>query len=451
MGFKIENQRFALILSREESGWESCQVIVPNLYELYRQSFPHAELEIFNYQEEMGHYEYFCMLKRLLLFSPDKIIICDHKPHPKKLIRDLTFELGEKMPPLYCHLFGDFSLYTVQWLELETYLQQSKIRFIAASDRQENFVKQFIDHGDKFVSYLPFPVDDKRYRFSSKHRKEARRKLQWGDSDEKRFLYTGRLSQQKNIIPLMESFKSFLTLSGSGAHLYIAGGFDDLGYPFFGQYPPRELYYYQCQEYLEKNFKGSLEGRVHFVGRLSGEELCDYYQACDVFVSMSLHNDEDFGMSPAEALCCGMPLILSDWGGYPSFCLPGTPCDLVDVFLENAFFDFNSTKLVKLLMKHREYNMNNKERSKLSLAGRKRFSIRCNVKRLLDIHNKPLEKFSHWNQKFRAFADCFEKNSSNPFGTVDTSVSAEDLPAGEIKLLSRKIYRECYREYVAGP
>ena len=35
--------------------------------------------------------------------------------------------------------------------------------------------------------------------------------------------------------------------------------------------------------------------------------------ASDVFMTLSLHQNENFGYAPVEAMACGTPVIVSDW------------------------------------------------------------------------------------------------------------------------------------------
>ena len=436
-----------MIFSSEESHWRSCQVITPNLFKLYEKSFPEVELRAFNYYDQITNYEYFCMIERLIQYLPDKIIICDHRPHPKRIIKDLVKKLGKEIPPVYCHLFGDFSLYAEDWLNLETYLQNIKIKFIAASPRQASFVGQFIHEREKFISCLPFSVNEAEYQFSPEHRKKVQDQYQL-NGEGKNFLYTGRFSAQKNIIFLIKSFEQFLKISGSDAHLYLAGTFDDMAYPFFGIYYPQGFTQYQFEQELE-SYDDLTRSRIHFLGNLASDELYDYYQACDVFVSLSLHNDEDYGMSPAEALCCGMPLILSNWGGYASFCLPDTPTDLVQVKVVDSFYQIDYSNFIKLLVAYDQKTITDEVRVKLSLEGKERFGMESNVERLLKIHSEPIGIFSHWNKKFQQFSNCFIKNAQNPFGIQSLEMTENFFGMGD-KIQSKKIYRDCYNEYIAN-
>lgn len=53
--------------------------------------------------------------------------------------------------------------------------------------------------------------------------------------------------------------------------------------------------------------------QVHFVGRRDRDELKDYYQAADVFVTTPWY--EPFGITPLEAMACGTPVIGAAVGG----------------------------------------------------------------------------------------------------------------------------------------
>ncbi|MBE3555774.1 MAG: glycosyltransferase [Firmicutes bacterium] len=56
-----------------------------------------------------------------------------------------------------------------------------------------------------------------------------------------------------------------------------------------------------------------IEASVHFVGTLQGEALRDLYAAADFFVTASL--TETQGLSAAEALTCGLPVVAVDAPG----------------------------------------------------------------------------------------------------------------------------------------
>jgi glycosyltransferase involved in cell wall biosynthesis len=127
------------------------------------------------------------------------------------------------------------------------------------------------------------------------------------------FTYTGRLSMQKNVIELASMMNELRKTFQYNFKLLIAGPFDDLGIPYIGQYSQEGAY---CTRWLKQIPKYDF---VHYLGNLNATELNQLYSASDCFISLSTHNDEDFGMSPCEAGATGLPLILTNWGGYSSF------------------------------------------------------------------------------------------------------------------------------------
>ena len=55
---------------------------------------------------------------------PDRLIFLDHMPHPGALIKALEGLYGRKpLPPMYVHVYGDFTLYSRAWLEIQELLQ----------------------------------------------------------------------------------------------------------------------------------------------------------------------------------------------------------------------------------------------------------------------------------------------------------------------------------------
>jgi glycosyltransferase involved in cell wall biosynthesis len=57
------------------------------------------------------------------------------------------------------------------------------------------------------------------------------------------------------------------------------------------------------------------EDQVRMLGVLRGEELVDFYAACDVLVLPSVNLTETFGLVQVEAMLCGTPVIASDLPG----------------------------------------------------------------------------------------------------------------------------------------
>ena len=67
-----------------------------------------------------------------------------------------------------------------------------------------------------------------------------------------------------------------------------------------------------------------IDGRVRFVGRVSEEELPDWYRAADLFVLPTVAY-EGFGMVTVEALASGVPVVGTPAGATPELLEPLDP------------------------------------------------------------------------------------------------------------------------------
>jgi glycosyltransferase involved in cell wall biosynthesis len=100
----------------------------------------------------------------------------------------------------------------------------------------------------------------------------------------------------KGIVYLLRALA--LLPASTSAHLYIVGG------PSSGQrVAPDEI------------MRLDIADRVTIVGRVSDEELAQWYRRAQVLVSPSLY--EGFGLPAAEAMASGTPVIASDAGALP--------------------------------------------------------------------------------------------------------------------------------------
>ncbi len=139
------------------------------------------------------------------------------------------------------HVFGDYVRKSSLYLIHNDLLNGRNLTFITASRAYKHLVDKSISNG--YSEIIPFPVDSKKFYHSSKLRSEFRKQHQI-EERQKVLMYSGRISPQKNIHLLLESF-SQLKKSNDNLVLFIIGSIDDFEMPTFAEknYSPGEYYY----------------------------------------------------------------------------------------------------------------------------------------------------------------------------------------------------------------
>jgi phosphatidylinositol alpha-mannosyltransferase len=110
-------------------------------------------------------------------------------------------------------------------------------------------------------------------------------------------LFVGRLEKRKGLTHLLDAFVR-VKHEMPEARLIIVGAYDDLEkIPFV----------------LQSHYLGLSD--VHFVGRVTDDELARYYGTADVFCAPST-GMESFGIVLLEAMASGVSMVASDIDGY---------------------------------------------------------------------------------------------------------------------------------------
>jgi glycosyltransferase involved in cell wall biosynthesis/O-antigen/teichoic acid export membrane protein len=126
-------------------------------------------------------------------------------------------------------------------------------------------------------------------------------------------IYTGRLSRAKGLRMLLEVW-SDIAREHADAHLVLVGSGDRS--------------YDGCEQELRDYVRAAqLDARVTFTGHV--ENVREYLQACDLFVSCS--ESEGFGLSLVEAMAAGVPCISTSVGVAPEIIRDGQDGWLVPV------------------------------------------------------------------------------------------------------------------------
>jgi glycosyltransferase involved in cell wall biosynthesis len=321
----------ALVDSTQPSHWGSCKSIVPNLSQAYSLNRG-GRMKVFRHSWRIDRQGADRLTKEIFAFQPTHLsFIYDRQPN-LEFFKALQRRYGKNpWPTLLFHVFGGFTICSAKWREVEKFLVGKRILFICASPRQKALISSFVKGGNSRTTVCPFPISADEYVYEAGLRNRIRRHL-GVRQDETVILYTGRLSIQKNVLRLVWSVAQAFQLKKKPFKLILAGNFDGFGTPIFGPHPRRDL----CRRsYLAllKQMPPEIRKSIFHVGQKNKEELRGLYHATDIFASLSTHHDEDYGMSPLEALVCGTPALLSDWGGFEGFSIDRKSVQFVPVHL----------------------------------------------------------------------------------------------------------------------
>ncbi len=145
--------------------------------------------------------------------------------------------------------------------------------------------------------------------FILKDKSAAKQSLHW-DTNQFHVLFVGRIFEKKGINELLQAAE--LLKSNNQVTIHIAGT---------GPLEDKVKIAAQSNE------------RLDFIGKIVNTILPQYFQATDVFIIPSTH-EEGAGRVIMEALSCGTPVIGSNRGGIPEI-LDRSVGELVDITPEN--------------------------------------------------------------------------------------------------------------------
>ena len=117
---------------------------------------------------------------------------------------------------------------------------------------------------------------------------------QFPEMRDRRFmLFLGRIHRKKGCDLLINSFLKYAA-SDPSLHLMMAG-------------PDQQGWSAELQQLVAD---ANLTGRVHWPGMLNGDVKWGAFYAAEVFILPS--HQKNFGIAVTEAMCCGLPVLLSD-------------------------------------------------------------------------------------------------------------------------------------------
>ncbi len=135
--------------------------------------------------------------------------------------------------------------------------------------------------------------------FQPLDRDQAREQVRSRHGVDSRFiLFVSTIEPRKNVPTLIRAMWQLQECYKEDVHLVLAGGrgwlFEDA---------------FAIVEQL------NMDSRVHFVGRVSSEDLLYLYNAAEMLAHPAFY--EGFGLPPLEAMACGLPVVVSNVASLP--------------------------------------------------------------------------------------------------------------------------------------
>ncbi len=206
---------------------------------------------------------------------------------PKREIWDLYEFTKKENVPWYKGLIYDF------WVIVHRYLDKKDIKeineVITISENVKNRVKKYLNR-DSIVIYPP--IETKRYNYKKT-----------GDY----WLSVNRLINHKRVDLQIKAFQKL-----PDEKLIIVGSYE------------QSKHFRKYADYIKCIKPGNVEIRSW----VDDKELIELYVNCKGFITTSM--DEDFGLTPIEAMASGKPVIAPNEGGYKETIINGKTGILID-------------------------------------------------------------------------------------------------------------------------
>ncbi|MCC6278524.1 MAG: glycosyltransferase family 4 protein [Oligoflexia bacterium] len=354
----------------EESSWSSVKIITKNLSLSYENLVGTNVIQR-KLSRIISTNHLVTLVSEIIKECPDWIVFLDTHPVYGDFLRQLARQLNEtkiQRPKIRFHVYGDFILNSKYWSLWQDSIKGFRAEWVCASDRQANLVRSFFIDRCSVSWVCPFPVEANEFTFKPTKREQIRKALNIKERDFV-FLYSGRLSMQKNTTAICRAFSWLHESFFDTTHLILMGNFDDQGAPFNSTSTMRSGEFYHLWKSEFNRLPEKSQKRIRIIQSLAPKQVSQIYCASDAFISLSLQHDEDFGMAPAEAAVSGLPLILTDWGGYSGFKNMGFAGLWIPVKIESRGpeFDINDATIsMSQLLTNRRSDEQRREFSELA-------------------------------------------------------------------------------------
>jgi len=176
------------------------------------------------------------------------------------------------------------------------------------------------------LDIIPLCVDTEKFKPEDKPLLRRRLKL---PKDATILLYVGYVSVLKaDLLPLLQVFRRLLADNPGRKLLLVIAGARDAIYA----------------DTLQKHIKDlSLSQHVRLMDSFPDKTKQTLIASADIFVSPGDSIQESFGLTPIEAMACGVPQVVADWDGYRDTVRHGETGFLVPTYWTKCDSDLRDT------------------------------------------------------------------------------------------------------------
>ncbi|MBL7713916.1 MAG: glycosyltransferase [Bdellovibrionales bacterium] len=364
-------KRVAVLFFSEAHYWKSCQGLISDLAACYDRAFSGA-VDFFGISHDPSTWE--ATAQKIAAGNYSVISFIDFRFYLPFWTETLKKYLKSQVTWGW-HTDGSFGNRMPEWISLSKVLKSESVVVFASSTAHQGFVEGILD-GENLVRRFPFPFVASRQIGEESDGRKWRQK--WGiRDDQKVYLYTGRVSYQKNVHHLVNLFSEW---KSKDAVLVIYGKSDNGG---CRQNPQGVYLHYASEIFFESLNQAEASGvRVIYPGFAEEAELNHAYLGSDVFVSLSTSIGEDFGRSVAEALSLGLSCVLTAWGGYKDFGdIPGVRT--IPIQLKDEGLDIDTRNFFQ------QMEVAPEKKEKVAEAFLRKWSLDAQAELLRKLYDKP--------------------------------------------------------------
>jgi glycosyltransferase involved in cell wall biosynthesis len=249
--------------------------------------------------------------RRIRSHKVHHVLVLDADATPPADLLRLTQIVPENIP-IGIFVFLNLLFNLEHWSCLNALMKDREVRWLCGSDLVRTLAQQTVVAENSCQTVQP--SINSYFCFSPATRNRSRGELGIR-SDETLILCSGRLVFGKNPHLFLKWMLPILR-ENPKLRIHIAGAvaFDNPRLWINESLTP--LYYFGILDDCLSKESLDVRKRVTWGLAKDAKAMAGLYQAADLVCSLSTFELEDLGLVPREALCCGAPVVISDWGGY---------------------------------------------------------------------------------------------------------------------------------------